>query len=333
MTMPTGTDVTTPTVSVIMPAYNAERFIEAALASVRDQTLAAWELIVVDDASTDGTARMIAEAASREPRIKPITLAKNRGPAAARNIGIDAATGDWLALLDADDRYVPGRLELMVARAVGEKADLCSDNLLLDFDPPRGEPREMIPAALVPHARDLGLTEFIQRTMADPEWPGVNFGFLKPIMRRRFLLDHRLRYDERVRFAEDFSFYVDCFLAGGRWSMSPEAGYVYRVRGDSLTQVQTVADLDRLIAKLETVCSRSGADADLRRYARRQQRDVARRRDYRAFTDAVKQRHFAHAALILVRDRWSFLRIVQETGRQAPVILGKMAAGGYRQAE
>ena len=325
-----GTDVTTPIVSIIMPAYDAERFIEAAIASVCNQTLGAWELIVVDDASTDGTARLIAEAASREPRIRPITLPGNRGPAAARNIGIDAATGDWLALLDADDRYVPGRLELMVEQAVAENADLCSDNLLLDLDPPQGEPREMIPAALVPQVRELKLTEFIQRTMADPAWPGVNFGFLKPIMRRRFLLDHGLRYDERVRFAEDFSFYVDCFLAGGRWLMGPDAGYVYRVRGDSLTQVQTVADLDRLIAKLDTVRSRSGTDAALQRYARRQQRDVGRRRDYRAFTDAVKQREFAHAALILVRNRWSFLRILQETSRQMPIILRKLASGGYR---
>ncbi|WP_419815176.1 glycosyltransferase family 2 protein [Glacieibacterium sp.] len=322
--------MTSPIVSIIMPAFNAGRFIEDAIASVREQTLADWELIVVDDASTDDTARLVADAAARDPRIRSIRLAVNRGPAAARNVGIDAATGEWLALLDADDRYDPARLRTLVHVATAAGADLCSDNLLLDFVPPKGAPQPMIPTGLLSGVRELRLGEFIQRTMADPAWPGVNFGFLKPILRRRFLLDHRLRYDERVRFAEDFSFYVDCLQAGGRWFLSPEPLYIYRVRGDSLTQVQTVADLDRLIDKLNLVEGNSRGDRALAASVRRQRNDVARRRDYRAFTDAIKSRQFADAAFVLGRTNRSLVGVIGEMFRQTPVILKKFSAGGYR---
>ncbi|MGD0939356.1 MAG: glycosyltransferase family A protein [Terracidiphilus sp.] len=96
-------------ISVIIPAYNAERYIAEAIESCLSQTYAPHEIIVVDDRSSDRTAEI---AESFAPRVRVIRLAENVGVATARNQGIQASTGDWLAFLDADDYFLPEKLEL-----------------------------------------------------------------------------------------------------------------------------------------------------------------------------------------------------------------------------
>lgn len=99
----------TPLVSVILPAYNAARFIRATIESVLRQTFSRFELIVVDDGSTDATAAIIAEAARYDPRI--ILLHQpNSGVAAARNRAIEHARGRYIAPIDADDLWFPEKL-------------------------------------------------------------------------------------------------------------------------------------------------------------------------------------------------------------------------------
>lgn len=101
------------TVSVVMPAYNAEATIASAMASVCDQTYEDWELILVDDGSTDRTAELAGSAAASDKRIRLIRQ-RNQGVAAARNAAIEAATGRYLAFLDADDLWLPTKLERQV---------------------------------------------------------------------------------------------------------------------------------------------------------------------------------------------------------------------------
>jgi len=110
-----------PLVSVVMPVWNAEATLGEAVASVRAQTLPDWELILVDDASTDGSPGLIARLAAAEPRIRPIRRATNGGAAAARNAAIAASRGRLVAFLDADDRWYPEKLARQVAhlRATG----------------------------------------------------------------------------------------------------------------------------------------------------------------------------------------------------------------------
>jgi len=95
-------------ISVVIPAYNAEQYIAKAIESCLNQTYAPHEIIVVDDASTDGTA---AVAESFPAPVRVIRLAENMGVSAARNQGVQASTGDWLAFLDADDWFLPQKLE------------------------------------------------------------------------------------------------------------------------------------------------------------------------------------------------------------------------------
>ncbi|MCB2154202.1 glycosyltransferase family 2 protein [bacterium] len=104
-----------PTVSVILPVHNRESLVGRAIASVRAQTFEDWELIVVDDASTDATAEVVERAASIDPRIQLLRHEKNRGGNAARNTGLHASHGPWIALQDSDDEWLPRKLEAQMA--------------------------------------------------------------------------------------------------------------------------------------------------------------------------------------------------------------------------
>ena len=103
-----------PRVSVIVPAHDAEAHVGEALSSIRSQTWGDWEAIVVDDASSDGTAELVRGVA--DPRIRLVESEENRGPAATRNLGVAEASGELVALLDADDRWLPNYLERQVGR-------------------------------------------------------------------------------------------------------------------------------------------------------------------------------------------------------------------------
>ena len=96
-------------ISVIIPAFNAERYIAKAIESCLSQTYAPHEIIVIDDASTDGTAAI---AESFPAPVRVIRLTENNGVSVARNRGVAASTGDWIAFLDADDWFLPDKLEL-----------------------------------------------------------------------------------------------------------------------------------------------------------------------------------------------------------------------------
>jgi len=97
-----------PEVSVIMPVYNGEKYVEAAVRSLLAQTWQAWELLVVDDGSTDATPRILEK--FQDARVR-LARQENRGEAAARNAGLDMARGQRVAFLDADDLYLPTALE------------------------------------------------------------------------------------------------------------------------------------------------------------------------------------------------------------------------------
>lgn len=108
-----------PLVSVIIPAYNAEGTIEYAIQSVLEQTVPELEVITIDDASTDGTTCVVE--GIRDSRVRLLRSARNSGPAAARNSGLKHAKGTWVAFLDADDEWVPDRLERLLDAAAGSE--------------------------------------------------------------------------------------------------------------------------------------------------------------------------------------------------------------------
>ncbi|RNA67593.1 glycosyltransferase family 2 protein [Alteribacter keqinensis] len=100
-----------PLVSVITPAYNAERFIGQTIESVMAQSFQDWEMIIVDDCSTDQTLGIIEKFANRDGRIRATQLPTNSGAAVARNEAIKMSKGQYLAFLDSDDQWLPEKLE------------------------------------------------------------------------------------------------------------------------------------------------------------------------------------------------------------------------------
>jgi glycosyltransferase involved in cell wall biosynthesis len=103
-----------PKVSVVMPAYNGERFLREAIDSVLKQTFRDFEFIIVDDCSTDGTWEIIAAYAAQDSRIVPFRNIQNTGAGGARNAGLKLANGEYVAAMDADDVLLTNRLELQV---------------------------------------------------------------------------------------------------------------------------------------------------------------------------------------------------------------------------
>lgn len=100
-----------PLVSIIMPSYNCSPFLRTAIDSVLSQTYGNWELLIQDDASTDGSLAIIEEYAARDPRIKFERNDRNRGAALTRNRAIERSEGEYLAFLDSDDVWLPKKLE------------------------------------------------------------------------------------------------------------------------------------------------------------------------------------------------------------------------------
>jgi glycosyltransferase involved in cell wall biosynthesis len=104
-------------VSVLVPCWNAETTVGPAIDSVLAERSVELECVVVDDASTDRTTDVVGEVAARDPRVRLIRQAGNQGVSAARNRGLDEIRGEWLTMLDADDRFTPGGLERLVRAA------------------------------------------------------------------------------------------------------------------------------------------------------------------------------------------------------------------------
>jgi succinoglycan biosynthesis protein ExoO len=207
------------TVSVIIAAYNVENYVARAIASVRAQTYADWEVIVVDDASTDRTASVVEDLHVQDPRIRLLRHHVNSGPSAARNTGLGAATGDWIAVLDADDTWRPTRLETMLNMAARTAADFVADNQIL-YD--EGLAREV---GLARHLPEEWVSITAEKLFESDET--MRLGEMKPLIRRSFIDEHAFVYNPALRFGEDLFFYAEILIAGARAILLAEPLYVY----------------------------------------------------------------------------------------------------------
>jgi glycosyltransferase involved in cell wall biosynthesis len=205
-----------PLVTVVMPAYNAEAWIGEAVDSVLAQTMPDWELIVVDDGSTDGTAGAVRQYADRRIRL---VSQPNRGPSAARNRGIALARGRYVSLLDADDWYDPRHLELTTA-FLGEHAECGLVAANFCFVNARGERTVGCKPGEVLGRPGRGvIPDYFRLAMRNRNVPvtcGTAF--------RRDLVPALGDFDEALDGAEDRDFQV-------RWALGTRFGYVDEVLG------------------------------------------------------------------------------------------------------
>jgi glycosyltransferase involved in cell wall biosynthesis len=210
-------------VTVVIPAYNIRSYIEAALVSLEQQSLQAFEAIIVDDGSTDGTAEVVHPFCQRDRRFRLMSK-PNGGLSSARNYGIRHAKTDYIALLDGDDVYAPDKLANHVER--------------LDRDPQVGV---VYSASKV--IRDDGQPTWMSLSgkpiFSDPLLSLLckNFvGHGSNAVFRRVLIDEVGEFDETLRSSEDVDFWLRV-AATGRWRFyrEPCALSYYRVRPSGLS--------------------------------------------------------------------------------------------------
>lgn len=312
-------DATSLTVSVIITAWNAAATIGDAVASALAQPEVA-EVIVVDDASADRTVAAARAAAAGDARLVVIESAVNIGPAAARNLAIDRATGDGVALLDADDFLLPGRFARMLALP---DWDMVADNIL--FVAEATGPDGVTAPAAVDGIVDLGLADFVlanrsQRGASRKEW-----GFLKPLMRRDFLLRHGLHYDPALRLGEDYDLYVRMLQKGARFRVLRQVGYVARWREGSLSSRHRTEDLQALAEAARGHLSGPLVDGTARAALVQHHSDLRRRFLLRQFLDHRQRDGRMRAMLGLLARPGALMPVV------GGVLRDKLTRGGSQQ--
>lgn len=210
-----------PTVSVIVPAYNSERYLEAALRSVCAQTFQDFEIIVVDDGSTDGTAGLAEGFRQHDERIRVIHQ-RNRGISAARNAGTAASYGRVVALLDSDDMWLPEYLERQLA--VLEKhpgADIVSANAINFGGRSDGE----LWKATAPGCRSVSLLDLIEDETSV---------CIMSMFRRR-VIDLIGGFDTTLRGSEDYDYWLRAAVHGLGILFNGAPLAYYRRRPDSVS--------------------------------------------------------------------------------------------------
>jgi succinoglycan biosynthesis protein ExoO len=233
-----------PDVSIVIACWNAEAFLPTAISTALGQTGVNVEVIVCDDASTDGTARLMAS--YDDPRIRKLRLPVNRGPAGARNAGFAAARGSWILVLDADDVMEPGRAAQLIQVAKKHDADIVADNFWIETASAPGSRKLHIPEALDGSVERMGLADYAAANILFGSRPA--FGYLKPIFRRAFLEGARLAYDESLRVGEDFALVAEGIARGARFVRSRTAGYVYVTHSGSISHRLKLRDLHQMIS-------------------------------------------------------------------------------------
>lgn len=230
-------------VAVIVAAHNSAATIGRAVRSALAERETA-EVIVVDDASTDGTAEAARAADDGTGRLTIRSQSINCGPAAARNLAIASADSPIVAILDADDYFLPGRLSELLKLS---EWDLLGDNIAFVSDVD-GAPAEVQLAPTREPPQHVSLSEFITGNLARVGRSRRELGFIKPLIRRDWFAGRGFRYDERLRLGEDYALYAEMLAAGARFLLTRSCGYVGVVRQDSLAAKHSASDLENLLA-------------------------------------------------------------------------------------
>jgi glycosyltransferase involved in cell wall biosynthesis len=211
--------------SVIIPAYNVSGIIGRAIRSAAAQTFPPLEILVIDDCSTDNTVEVVKALARDIPSLRLLSTPANGGPSAARNVGLREAKADWIALLDSDDAWKPGRLKRLSEVASATSADFVADNLVL-WDAVADAQVKPFYYELPEPQKQIALVDLF-RADDNFNFSKKSFALMKPIYRREFLANHKLQYNENMRVSEDFAFFAESLFKGAKIILIEEAYYIY----------------------------------------------------------------------------------------------------------
>lgn len=240
-----------PKVSVIIPVYGVEKYVEECIASVQRQTLREIEIIPINDASPDGSQAIIDRLAAEDPRIRPIILSENIGQGFARNRGLEAARGEYIWFIDSDDWLVdPEFLEKTVQVADRNGADMTrakkageaifdSEDKLLEVKPDATE--QYFPT-------DVDITSY----RSNPDILHSRH-FCLWLYRSSFLRDNGIRF--LTTQWEERGFLLKAFLRSETISLTSNECFMYRIRQDSTARRdKNLNDVDRFLENFEQIC-------------------------------------------------------------------------------
>ena len=286
-----------PDVSVIVAAYNATGMIGEAVRTALAQEVTC-QVIVIDDASTDETAAEARSVDDGSGRLIVETLPENGGPSTARNRALDLVTGDWVTILDADDRMEPGRLLALRDIACKKNWDMVADDIIRLSSWSEGAPRCRLWKDEDFGEVELSLARFVRENDPAHAGNGRELGFLKPLIRRVFLDQHALRYVPALRMGEDFTLYAHALILGARFGLVDPKGYLAFDRPGSLSKTHSAAVLEGLYHSTKALLTVPGLDAEGRgalrnhvlrehiRWAWMRQIEAVRRQDWLDFLKA-----------------------------------------------
>jgi glycosyltransferase involved in cell wall biosynthesis len=221
--------VSFPAISVILPVYNADNYVAEAVESILAQTFSDYELLLIDDGSTDGSLAILQRYAARDDRIVLISR-ENRGLVASLNEGIALARGKWLARMDADDIALPRRFERQIAWLNQTHADICGS-----------------------WVQTFGARSVMWRYPVSHEASEVQLLFDVPVA-HPVVMAHRdvfrsLKYDSRFAQVEDYDIWQRAWAAGFKFANIDEALLRYRTHAEqvSVTQAQAQREASQSI--------------------------------------------------------------------------------------
>ena len=210
-----------PTVSIIMPCFQNGETLARSVQSVQAQTFEGWELIAVDDGSTDGTLARLRALAATEPRMR-VLHQENGGVSAARNAGIDDAQGEWLFFLDADDRLTDDALAFLLGLA-DDALDVVCGAYEMRFADEGGRCER--------HACADGDLQTVLESLIRGD-SALN-SMCARLYRASFIREAGIRAPKGVAVGEDVLFNLDAFAVARAWRMSDRVIYIYEFGGDS----------------------------------------------------------------------------------------------------
>lgn len=209
-----------PLVSVLMPAFNVEKYIDEAINSILSQSFADFEFIILDDGSTDSTRQLIQ--AHSDPRITTVFLDKNNGLVSARNQLVSMARGKYIAFLDSDDVAAPERLSIQLEYLTSNNLDLCGADHLVLF-----EKNGKIKRSKQRHSdADIRGMISVCSPLCNPSVMGLSDIF------------KNTPYQPNNDGAEDYAMWVSMALKGYKFGNVPKNLITYRVHDSQISQVQ-----------------------------------------------------------------------------------------------
>lgn len=217
-------------ISVIIPVYNVESYLGRCIDSVLCSAYEDFELILVNDGSTDSGPQICAEYARRDSRVRVLSQ-ENKGVSAARNRGLESCRGEWVVFVDGDDCISPDFLQ-----HIARESDRDPDLMLFDFTRDPADPAPEVPAETIRYGQEdmLSLVGSTLTLRQLRKQGNVNFlSSCARAMKKHVIDQHGLRFSEDLFGGEDTLFDIEYLLRAKSCTYIPRAVYVYTIHQDS----------------------------------------------------------------------------------------------------